>query len=1130
MRFLPLILLTSAACAAPLIEEAHATDITYGSAHIVIKARTYLNITVTSGTDTITIAGHAFVNGDKVRIFCTGSGSCNPGGVSSGYDGGTSYFVRNVSGNDFQLSTTAAGAILNITSAGSSVHAVFDVATLRVAYDVDPARLTSGPIASSNDRADDGRTEWYDQTINRLPAATKIYVRVYATDANASTNTSWGCSAGVITEGSLTGLACEGGSDWPFFTTEADPGPLNVSWPDGKYPKVATGGTLTYPTFGALVEGDNLFTVAADCSDFESQKALAVAANASKHVKFVVQSTDDGGSECDPGDWPAKSGTYKMVITSSSDEKFLPPAGTRVQDRHKPYLAPLTGRLETLVGGNGYIFSNIYLRLSDIIPAGDVTPIAITSSQRQTAGVGSATNYWRFDLASPHGLNAGGFGQLHNVANIANTCSPGGAEAAIVHDSDSFSVICITSSGTAVAVPVGPDVTAGRYFVPSRAQRAVNITPSSPSCAGGDALVEVDSGSVVAVMTGSIIAVQEITRGSSGLTNINDSWKTTLVSDTSFCLDSSSSVTGTYVPDSVIYASDTQIRSIAEFNATNEDNWMDRSILEGRGFPDRTYTGMVLHSNNSGIVNSRIQNISAWMAIDPVVGTPKVYGTSTLNTTSLAVDFTYGQHNTISNNYVQGHGILLFAQQGNGTASDNHVEDVVVSHNYVYMDPRYMAGGSEHWDGLYYASRQGEELKRGMTILLEHNYFEGNWVDWVAAGWNLTNTIRGSTGRQACTDEGNVIQDFIIRNNFMTSTSGGIYVTNYDDSNCLYKDTKRIAVENNVITDLNWWPRVSVPSVIYGASAYTTAYTTSGAATSLSAAVGIFFRNNIIHNPLGGGPRNMSFGRVTDLIVENNLFTNNEMDSGGFYTSTGSNGLPTVTTNNKMNGARWINTYGEIGLSGWQNPPRSTFKGNAVVRGTENQFAYNFLVPSCFTSTATNCNVSAAEMSTMYSTSNAYFDSPAVNTTWSGTTPNARFAEMGYIKVPDSSTGDITNDYRFKFTTTPSQLFSNSGISTDRREVGVNWNKWYKTSLAAWNVRVHVTGSTTATVAYSSRGACTIQYSASGFGAGTVVAGSTSMATIPKTIALTGLSANTFYDYWLNCPQEEFTGRFKTNP
>jgi hypothetical protein len=73
------------------------------------------NVNITD--DTITISGHNFVNGDRV-LYSVSSGGTAIAGLTS-Y---TMYFVVNVSGDTFKLSSTQGGAAINLTSQGVGTH------------------------------------------------------------------------------------------------------------------------------------------------------------------------------------------------------------------------------------------------------------------------------------------------------------------------------------------------------------------------------------------------------------------------------------------------------------------------------------------------------------------------------------------------------------------------------------------------------------------------------------------------------------------------------------------------------------------------------------------------------------------------------------------------------------------------------------------------------------------------------------------------------------------------------------------------------------------------------------------------------------------------------------------------
>lgn len=76
-------------------------------------------VTADAGTDKVLWASHTLVNGD--RVVFGNSGGALPGGISAN----TKYFVRNAGTNDFQISLTSTGAIVDISSAGTGTHTVY---------------------------------------------------------------------------------------------------------------------------------------------------------------------------------------------------------------------------------------------------------------------------------------------------------------------------------------------------------------------------------------------------------------------------------------------------------------------------------------------------------------------------------------------------------------------------------------------------------------------------------------------------------------------------------------------------------------------------------------------------------------------------------------------------------------------------------------------------------------------------------------------------------------------------------------------------------------------------------------------------------------------------------------------
>lgn len=73
--------------------------------------------TATDSGDLFTVDAHGFSNGQTVVFFDVGAASALPTGITEG----TIYYVINVSGDTFQVSTTSGGSAVTLTSDGAGV-------------------------------------------------------------------------------------------------------------------------------------------------------------------------------------------------------------------------------------------------------------------------------------------------------------------------------------------------------------------------------------------------------------------------------------------------------------------------------------------------------------------------------------------------------------------------------------------------------------------------------------------------------------------------------------------------------------------------------------------------------------------------------------------------------------------------------------------------------------------------------------------------------------------------------------------------------------------------------------------------------------------------------------------------
>lgn len=84
-----------------------------------IISKTFVSGDVDTGTETITIASHGFVNNDIVYFY-----NSTPANLPGGLTEDTKYYIISATANTFQVSLTSGGSAVNITSGGTGTHTV----------------------------------------------------------------------------------------------------------------------------------------------------------------------------------------------------------------------------------------------------------------------------------------------------------------------------------------------------------------------------------------------------------------------------------------------------------------------------------------------------------------------------------------------------------------------------------------------------------------------------------------------------------------------------------------------------------------------------------------------------------------------------------------------------------------------------------------------------------------------------------------------------------------------------------------------------------------------------------------------------------------------------------------------
>ena len=148
----------------------------------------------------------------------------------------------------------------------------------------------------------------------------------------------------------------------------------------------------------------------------------------------------------------------------------------------------------------------------------------------------------------------------------------------------------------------------------------------------------------------------------------------------------------------------------------------------------------------------------------------------------------------IHNNYLEaaGENIMFGGQDPNIT---NLVpSDITITRNHFFKPPS--------WKGLAWDVKNLLEFKFGQRVLIEGNIFENNWAS-AQSGLSIVITPRNAGG----SDPWSVTQDITFRLNKLINIGGGFNIYGDDDvAGHPTLLTRRVLIENNTFTLLNWDP------------------------------------------------------------------------------------------------------------------------------------------------------------------------------------------------------------------------------------------------------------------------------------------------------------------------------------
>jgi hypothetical protein len=163
-----------------------------------------------AGTDIITAVGHNFTENQRIRFQSLTGGS---GLFSGGPASSTTYFVRNISGNTFQVSTTSGGAAVNFTTniTAGAVLAVQRNLTLRTRKQsfAMTANASNDTITATGHTFVDGDAVSFYNLVGGagLDEVTRWFVRDAATDTFKVSTSATGAARDITT--SYTGGTVE---------------------------------------------------------------------------------------------------------------------------------------------------------------------------------------------------------------------------------------------------------------------------------------------------------------------------------------------------------------------------------------------------------------------------------------------------------------------------------------------------------------------------------------------------------------------------------------------------------------------------------------------------------------------------------------------------------------------------------------------------------------------------------------------------------------------------------------------------------------------------------------------------------------------------------------------------------
>ena len=819
-----------------------------------------------------------------------------------------------------------------------------------------------------------------------LRPSTQYFFRPVAVGSSGTSN--WRCS------GDGPGWTCDSNSGLGVFVTQATP-PENAhpSLPAGITPINTAMPSIDGETFNVSVDGQKR------CQNLQQQINACAAADPSRNHLVVIPA---GASCVGRVMLPPKSGSGTCVVRTSTSDSQLPPEGVRIDpsyaSRMANMLSPVSdamqveGRavLDTAacnkpVCSEGWRFVGIHfapedtryakpfnVEIANVSERGVITTVRPhgleTHQQIYISGVEG------FDVRGPNGVFRAAVTSpttltlLYGYEPPVLTCA-----SPPCHKPGTGLITRAMTSPIAEVSNTSPIIlkTPGPHGLPSSPKLPIGMALSTAVTVGtnhnmpANRTVQIEGSSIsewngvwaVASSTATTVTLRNapknpcfsdcgtITRkytlqvaGVEGNVAANGPHSFTVLSPTEIQLDDASG-NGDYTRGGYI-ALDPDLRfALVRFNKADRAV-IDRCFVDGGGFPNRLFYGVVIHSNNSAIVDSYFDEINSWRSIHPATRLVESGLADLFLATSVAVEMSLGSNNKIHNNYLAAQGITLFVQEGSEAVPEN----LQITRNRFFSDPKFMAG-SPVSNGMYYPKRHHLEFKRGRRVLVDGNIIDGNWSDFTPCGPSLALSIRGYGRDRKIV---NSTTDFTITNNIFRNTSSAIQIIGADsNSDQVTNPTQRVLVNNNLFHDIDNHVWTSKPSSV-------------GSPGLCGYAIGMLWgiedltiTNNTAVDIRGFIPQFLSYqyGRSEGVVVRNNVFSHNAENGAGGIPLAASLNLPGMTPPITGTPAQAWSQY-------FSN---SDFASNVVIPGVRNTLSsVNLEI------TAENVNFSKADCERFY--------------------------------------------------------------------------------------------------------------------------------------------------------------------